>query len=144
DRERASPDRAENWAGVIPAGEQNEPSRFASEHLSDPAGSVAIAGPIPVVIECLDLIAPDPSEARRGGGHLWRVQERNVDIERDTGGASVHGSGERGLDPEAIDGFRHLGRESFTGAEARACGRGPSAGLGLACPILAETCRARR
>ena len=102
---------------MLHAGEENEPSRFASEHLSNPAGSVAIAGPIPVVIECLDLKARELSEARRGGGHLWRVQERDVDIERDTGRASGHGSGERGLHPEALDGCRHLRRERFAGAE---------------------------
>src|SRR2546423_708979 len=39
DRERASTDRAENWAGVLPAREDDEPSRVASEHLSNPAGS---------------------------------------------------------------------------------------------------------
>jgi len=42
-----------------------------------------------VVIECLNLIAPELSESRRGGGHLWRVQERKVDIERDTGGTPL-------------------------------------------------------
>jgi hypothetical protein len=89
---------------VLPPGEENEPSRFASEHLSNPAGSVTIAGPIAVVIECLNLIAPELSKARRGGGHLWRVQERNVDIERDMGGTPLHGSAERGLDPDAVDG----------------------------------------
>src|SRR5207245_10961031 len=113
-------------AGVLPAREENEPARVASEHLSNPAGSVAIAGPVPVVIECLDLIARELSEARRGGGHLGCVQERNVDIERDMGRAPGHGSGERGLDPEALDGCRHLRRERFAGGgEAR-----PGAGRG--------------
>src|SRR2546425_8396577 len=34
-------------------------------------------------IECLNLIAPEFAEARRGGCHLWRIHERDVDIERD-------------------------------------------------------------
>jgi len=84
-------------------GKENEPSRFTSEHLSNPVGSVAIVGPIAVVIECLNLIAPEFAEARRGGCHLWRIHERDVDIERDTRGTPVHRAAERGLDPDALD-----------------------------------------
>jgi hypothetical protein len=103
DRERASTDRAENWAGMFPLGKKNELSGFASEHLSDPASPVAVAGPITVVRKYSNLIAPELSEARRGGCYLWRVQECYVDIERDTGGGPIHGSTERGVDPDAID-----------------------------------------
>jgi hypothetical protein len=89
---------------MLPSGKDNAPSRLATEHLSKPPGSVAIVGPIAVVIECLNLIAPELSEARRGRCHLWRVHERDVDTERDTRGAPVHRAAERGLDPDALDG----------------------------------------
>src|SRR5262245_5023348 len=39
-----------------------------------------------------NLIAPELSEARRGGGHLWCVHEGDVDIEWHMDGVSVHDS----------------------------------------------------
>jgi hypothetical protein len=103
-REGASADPAEDRAAVLTPGEENEPSRLAPEHLSNAVGSIAIAGPIPVSIEYPNLIAPELSEARRGGGHLWCVQEGDVDIEWHMDGVSVHDSDERGLEPDAIHG----------------------------------------
>src|SRR2546425_9803632 len=79
-------------------------------------------------IECLNLIAPEFAEARRGGCHLWRIHERDVDIERDTRGAPVHRAAERGLDPDALDGCRHVRRERLARAQERwpwSC-RGPT------------------
>jgi hypothetical protein len=67
--------------------------------------------------QCSNLIASQFSEARCGGCHLWSIKERDVDTEWDTGGASIHGSAERGLDPDTIDGCRHLGREGLARAE---------------------------
>ena len=43
DSERASPDRAENPAGLLPPRKNDAPSRLATEHLSDHLGSVAAA-----------------------------------------------------------------------------------------------------
>src|SRR5439155_14466316 len=104
DRERASPDRSEKQARVLPAGQHDDPSWLASEHLSRPAGAVAVARQIAVATEGLNLVAPDPSEARRGRGHFRHVQERDIDSERDTRGAAVHRAAQRGLAPEALDG----------------------------------------
>ena len=42
DRESASADRAENLTGLLPLGENNAPSRLATEHASHPLGSVVI------------------------------------------------------------------------------------------------------
>src|SRR5438046_7495882 len=42
DRESASADRAENLTGLLPLGENNAPSRLATEHASHPVGAVVI------------------------------------------------------------------------------------------------------
>src|SRR4029450_3720939 len=50
-REGASADRAQKRAGVLAAGQHDDPSWLTLEHLSGPAGADAVAGQIPACVE---------------------------------------------------------------------------------------------
>src|SRR5437879_2101054 len=106
-------------ARCVPPRQHNDPSRLASQHLSRSASAVAIAGRIAVIVECLDLKGRELFEPRRGGGHLGRAQERDIDFERDTRGATVYCTEQGWLAPDALDGGRHIGREGLARAEER-------------------------
>jgi len=58
------------------------PSRIPLEHLRKSSGPVAIIGFVAVVVEYLDAVARQLQEACCGGGHVRRVQERPIDLQR--------------------------------------------------------------
>jgi len=117
--ERAAADRAEKRAGVLALGQHDDTPRLASEHPGQAAGAVTIARQIAIVIEHLNLVAPELSETCRGGGDFWSVQERDIDIERGMRGTAVHRAAQGRLVPEAFDRGRHIGWEPVARAEQR-------------------------
>jgi hypothetical protein len=104
---------------VLPPRKDDPTSRLALEDLISSSRSVAIVGPIMVVIECLNLVVRELSESRGCSCYLRRVYERDINFERHTSGVSIYCAAERRFAPHSLDGRGKFRREDVGRSEER-------------------------
>src|SRR5262249_11754814 len=86
---------------------------------------------IVAVIDGPNVVAREPLEARRGGSDIRRVQEREINVQRNTSGATSNRAAQRGIGPYTLHRSRHIGwialargEHGWPGLSRRAAGAG--------------------